>query len=262
MYRAKAVRWAARVVSDVSIAHRIVTIGLLLGLALNGPARADVERLSLERMIGPYTIRIYDIYGKATDWSPYEQALRILRDGQVLATVQNHRLRIEPFTGGEPAGYTTPPVGMNVTGGSEPNLIVYQYTGGAHCCDEVDVFEIGATVRKLGSISGNDAAVLFQDIDGDGTIEVMLKDSIFAYWRVSFSESPLIRVCERYDRQAGSFEFSSDLMRKLGPSPRDIPKVAEPLRASNDWVLSGKLTVTPELWATMLDYIYSGKMPA
>ena len=238
------------------------SLGLALTVAVNCAASADVERLSLERKIGPYAIRIYDVLATNRDPAPLQQILRIARDEKILATVEDYRVTLEPHLPNPPRGHKPPSIGANVIGGSEPNVLVYRHTGGARCCHEVDVFELGSEVRKLDSLYGGDAPVLFYDVDGDGVIEATLRDGIFAYWRADFAESPLVTVRLTFDRQSQRYRLAAALMRKLGPSPADVPKRAERLRVDSGWSMDGRARVAPALWAAMLDYVYSGQIPA
>lgn len=110
----------------------------------------------------------------------------------------------------------------DVTGDGRRDFIVYEYTGGAHCCTLVHVYELAPAFRRVDTIAGWDSDPIFADLDGDGTVEVVLHDWTFAYWKTSFASSPAPRVVLQFD---GEDDF-------YGPPP--------------------------ELWGVMLDLIYTG----
>lgn len=65
----------------------------------------------------------------------------------------------------------------------QPELVISNYTGGAHCCTQVTVFSktaSGWTEIDLGAFDGG-AVTVPEDIDGDGTAEFGLRDDRFLY---------------------------------------------------------------------------------
>jgi hypothetical protein len=66
--------------------------------------------------------------------------------------------------------------GTDINGNGIPDLIVTEWTGGAHCCYTAHVFELGEAFRKIGEIPGRDGGLLFRDLDRDGIYEAVVQD--------------------------------------------------------------------------------------
>jgi len=104
-------------------------------------------------------------------------------------------------------------MGKNITGNGIPNLVISEWTGGAHCCSNFYIFEIGARFRFLAKIeAGHGDMSHFANLDGDGNLEFVGADWTFAYWRTSFAESPAPEIILRF--AAGGYRLAEDLMRK------------------------------------------------
>jgi hypothetical protein len=144
--------------------------------------------------------------------------------------------------------------GDDITGRGQPNLIVSEYTGGAHCCHVYWVFELsGGQAQPLAYLNGLHGGGDFADLDGDGILEYTTDDWTFAYWHVPYVASPSPSVILRFkdDRYA----VAGDLMRKPAPPPADLAAAAaalhEPLRLA-------PADPPVELWSRMLDLMYTG----
>jgi hypothetical protein len=86
-------------------------------------------------------------------------------------------------------------------------IIVQDWSGGAHCCFDYHVFHVqGAQVRREGTIRGGDCSLRVADLDQDGAQELIACDSRFAYaFDLPFAESPLVPVIYTYrDRAYGA----------------------------------------------------------
>lgn len=96
-----------------------------------------------EKKFADYTIRIY---GDPND-EESEGSLEILKQGTRVYAEQHASFQIES---------TGAPIGADVTGAGIPNLVVKEYSGGAHCCTSFDVFELGSSFRKVSTIEQGD----------------------------------------------------------------------------------------------------------
>jgi hypothetical protein len=86
-------------------------------------------------------------------------------------------------------------------------VIVQDWSGGAHCCFDYHVLHVqGAQVRREGTIRGGDCSLRVADLDHDGAYELIACDSRFAYaFDLPFAESPLVPVVYTFrDRAYGA----------------------------------------------------------
>lgn len=143
-------------------------------------------------------------------------------------------------------------IGKDITGRGIPNLVIFEWSGGAHCCYTAHVFEIGQRFRKIASLNAENGPLDFEDLDGDGILEVVLKDWAFAYWRTSFNYSPAPRVVLRF--RNGVYRTAPEFMRKLPVSDDWLKEKAQEV-LKGDWTNE---RVPPELWRYMVELIYTG----
>lgn len=151
------------------------------------------------------------------------------------------------------------PNGTDITGRGHPDMIVTEWTGGAHCCLVHYVFELEPAFRLLTTIDGEDDDLAhFEDLDHDGHYFYVGADFTFAYWPGSFASSPTHSILLRFvpDGNGGAFHLALDKMRYSVPSPEQW-KAA--LRDVDDAVKEGIVdALGTTLWTTVLDLIYTG----
>ncbi len=155
-------------------------------------------------------------------------------------------------------------MGKDITGDGKPNLIVSEWTGGAHGGFYFYLFEISDDFRLLQTIAagnvreGNDdtdRTVRFKDLDADGDVEMILADWTFAYHFTSFAQSPAPEVI--LTPQSGRYYLAADLMHKPPPSAEDLRGIAMEIRNDPErWYPGGPPPV--RLWVEMLDLIFTG----
>jgi hypothetical protein len=93
---------------------------------------------------------------------------------------------------------------QDLDGDGEPEVIVDFYSGGAHCCSSSFIFRYDPQAEQYTSIQHlwgeGQGATRRQDLDNDGTPEIIHYDSRFAYAFGSFAESGLpIRIWQYRD---------------------------------------------------------------
>lgn len=151
--------------------------------------------------------------------------------------------------------------GADITGRGRPDMTVSFYTGGAHCCLFVYIFELDPDFRLLGTL---DAA------DGDGSHFVVIdnryyystEDWTFAYWYGSFAGSPAPSVILAYMEGANNqhgFHLALDKMRRPAPTTEEWQKALADVH--HELTLEGKnmFNFLPQvLWKEILDLIYTG----
>lgn len=155
-------------------------------------------------------------------------------------------------------------MGRNINGEGTPNLVVVEWTGGAHCCAIFHIFEIGERFRLIEEINAADSeCARFEDLRHDGNLDLVLNDHTFAYWNACFALSPAPHVLLRYHE--GKYHLDAELMRKSAPTDGELSEQVEAIKAQfadNEGFMEGNAEwkAPPALWGEMLDWIYSGNM--
>jgi hypothetical protein len=164
-------------------------------------------------------------------------------------------------------------IGRDITGEGVPNLVVSEYSGGAHCCLTVHVFELGETFREVAKLEVKDADLSdFEDLDGNGKLLFVTADFAFGYFPLTFLGSPAPQVILRY--QDGKYRIAEDHMRQAPPREEELVVCAAKLKKDEAWVEAYpahadlKLRGRPfpveipnhptELWQLVVELIYSG----
>lgn len=154
------------------------------------------------------------------------------REGESRAVISRGGRELLSLNDGAPRDYATRIGLFPFLGRDGKQLVVEQYTGGAHCCTVYRVFELGAQLRTLFDGDeygvdeiGEDMKVL--DIDGDGRREFTLNVMAFDYFMTSHAGSVFPTAVFAYDERAGRYvpsnkKFSAYLLRGIA---RDVQKV-------------------------------------
>lgn len=233
----------------------LVALSGLSGCRSPGRSGVVAERhLTAERHFRNYTVRVYE--------REEDGFFEILRDGRRVHSATGFRFGIDgtPFV----TRTNLPvPMGRSINGDHRPNLVVEEWTGGAHCCSVFHVFEIGSRFRRVATIDALDTEdAAFRDLRGDGTLQLVMRDWTFAYWNASFADSTAPEVILRYrDSQYG---LDTELMRKPAPTRAELVAQAASLNSQFKFKTSKQprgrdlWEAPPELWGAMLDLIYAG----
>ncbi|MBN1364560.1 MAG: hypothetical protein JW976_07135 [Syntrophaceae bacterium] len=118
----------------------------------------------------------------------------------------------------------TPAPGTDINGDGIPEIIIEQYSGGAHCCYSYDIFSLGKKLRLIDSLDGTHSTFDFEDLDGDGKYEAIGTDFVFVYWAglFGFPDSPAPGIILRWKN--GKYRLAGDLMKKPPPLEKDLYK--------------------------------------
>jgi hypothetical protein len=220
------------------------------------PAFVPKGNLTDETRVHGFTVRTY-----RSDAG--EGSFAVLRDGKRAYEREGWSF----FIGGRPGNIDKamrmPPPGIDITGNGRPNLVIYEWTGGVHCCFVAHVLELGSPVRMLTEIDGRHSTPTFVDLDGDSLPEVVLRDWAFEYWPGSFATSPAPKVILRW--RNGQYVLDAKLMEVRAPSPEELRRKAEEIRNDEYWdsdVTSpgqySEWSIPPWLFQTALDLMYGG----
>ena len=250
-------------VSDAAFSpdgERVVTVSLDGTMrtwdAGSGKAEAVMRQLEDEQKFGEYVVRVY-----------------LDGDGNSFEILRNGRLVFEQKAGGhfdvglpedevdDPDELKRVAMGNDIIGDGEPDLVVSEYSGGAHCCFIVHIFEIGHEFRKIATIDGRDSVPRFEHLDKGPGLQIVMSDWTFAYWHTDFVHSTAPRIVLRY--RDGSYQVATDLMGGPAPSLRELGKLAAKVNA--DWPKSGgkysdydEDISLPELLNAILPLAYTG----
>ncbi|MFQ5795840.1 MAG: LysM peptidoglycan-binding domain-containing protein [Candidatus Bipolaricaulia bacterium] len=201
--------------------------------------------LQAEQAFQDYVVRIYRHLDSG------EESFVVLRNGHRVYSSQAGRFIYE-----DEKQASLVPMGKDITGNGVPNLVMWEWTGGAHCCFISHVFEIGKKFRAIEKIFAGHTDPLgervgFMDLDGDSNLEFVMYDWTFAYWRAGFAESPAPKVILR--SRDGAYRLAGDLMRKPAPDITQLEERAQQIRET--WKTVGPPS---DLWGYMLDLVYTG----
>jgi hypothetical protein len=147
------------------------------------------------------------------------------REGESRAVISRGGRELARLNDGAPRDYATRIGLFPFLGREGRQLVVEQYTGGAHCCTVYRVYELGAELRTLfdGDEYGVDEIgedMNVPDIDGDGRREFTLNVMAFDYFMTSHANSVFPTAVFAYDERAGKYlpanrKFSAYLLRGI-----------------------------------------------
>jgi hypothetical protein len=153
------------------------------------------------------------------------------------------------------------PLGTDITGDRRPNLVLGQWTGGVHGLFRFHVFELGEEPVFLQTLeAGHGDLSGFENLDDDPSLEISFHDWTFAYWHASFAQSPAPTIILDWDGR--EWILSEELMRRPAPVAAKLTHCAREIRDLPGWKRDPQTAAfpPPQLWAGMLDLIYSGNL--
>jgi len=118
--------------------------------------------------------------------------------------------------------------GKDVNGNSIPDLIVTQWTGGAHCCHYLTVFELGHEFRKLITVSGGSSGFGISDLDGDRIPEIEFWDWPIDYSFTSFADSAQGKTILKFEKN--NYRVAKKLMITSVPTAKEINKIQSEIK--------------------------------
>lgn len=206
-----------------------------------------------EARFGEYLIRTYR-------WPEPEGCLQISRRGRLVYSLESTDFKI----GGNFESHASIPIGIDITGTGKPNAIVAEWSGGAHRCFTLHVFEFGEKFKEIAQIHADHSdGASFIDLDHDGFYEFDGNDWAFAYWRTSFMSSPAPRIVLKY--REGRFRLAFDLMKTPNLSSEEFAAMVQSVRSEDEWSSEASRSncnencgVPVALWKNMLDLMYGG----
>ncbi len=145
---------------------------------------AEKYYISEERVIGKYVYRLWEqdsVIAAAEGEYPRMYVTLSLKSEPAINIVEIWGLPVEIISHS----------GKDITGEGNPDLVVQRHTGGAHCCFQYYVFDLGDTaVSKHLESQPSNCFGEFKDLDDDGVYEIFTCDDFFTYEHCSSAEAP------------------------------------------------------------------------
>ena len=101
--------------------------------------------------------------------------LQVFKAGELVFSTNSHRF-YDPEATSTDDPHDVPHPFTNITGNGIPDLVVAEWSGGAHCCMTYYVFELGDTFRQVATIEAEHADASFDDLDGNNIPVVQMRD--------------------------------------------------------------------------------------
>ncbi len=234
---------------------RILTTisGILLSFALCSCGAGTCGRYASPQtqvITERYAVNI--LRGSGTE-TPEPSCIEIRKEGVPVFSKEGFYFHIGSIAQGD----TETLESTDITGDGRADLVISEYTGGAHCCLLLHIFKLEPKFRYIQSINAKHSNVYFQNLDADPALELVMQDWTFAYWNTAFAESPAPEVILKYN--GGNYAVSPELMWTPPPGTKELDEIAAGIESSPDWHDTPK-KVPVTLWAEMLDLIYTGNM--
>jgi hypothetical protein len=231
----------------------LLTSGILVLLLLSGCGEHNRKQTSWKNEVRfqDYKVKISELDDGGSS------RVEILKGKTPVYEMSGHRFYIGICCDGDETKTNATPIGMDITGGGQPNLIISEYTGGAHCCSLVHIFEIGTKFRHIQTLDLADSCADFKNLDSDPALELPMHDWAFAYWNACFAASPAPEVIFKYS--GGQYQVASNLMRKLPRRQAELIETAAKIKLLPEWKDPAQ-KFPPALWREMLNLIYTGNM--
>lgn len=143
--------------------------------------------------------------------------------------------------------------GRDITGNGIANLIISNWTGGAHCCHFLHVFELGKKLKKIATVEAGSSSIRLVDLDHDGFPEIEFWDGSIDYQFASFAGSPPGRIVLKFKNN--QYEVATQLMRRQSPTVQQMKNIKKRIKAAFQEDVSDPPFTFLE---TMMDLSYSG----
>lgn len=202
-----------------------------------------------------YEIRLYHQPDCQTAPGSRIAGLQILKAGKQVYVQTGYSFAIGyPLDQDQPPDSAKPTVGMDFSGEGVPELLVSEWSGGAHCCYSFHLFRLSDTFSKLQDIPLQDAdeSSFVRRPDERGLVIATADYTAFAYFPKGFAGSPAGRVFLSF--QGDKFKPDAALMKAAAPKAGETAHCAVLFKPSRDW----KDGQPRGMWYYATDLIYSG----
>jgi len=181
--------------------------------------------------------------------------LEILKKGKKVFSKNGYKFRIGSINQNKTKDNLIK-MGADITGDGKSDLVVSEWTGGAHSDFIYYIFTIDKEFKLFDVIyAGSGDLAYFKDIDNDSILEFVGNDWTFSYWNECFANSPAPDIILKI--QDGKYRLSLKLMAKSLPPENEeiaiINKVNKIIIDSNE-----NKVLPSKIWKYMLELIYTG----
>ncbi len=243
-------RWGAGILAPILFA---APVSLFAQLGVDAPTKTCATKYQTHSI----TVKQYVF---ATYENDAGACLQVTSAGKVI--VRRTSEFPEAFTIGQHADSQSniPAIasGTDVTGRGHPDMIVSEYTGGAHCCMIHYVFELEPEFKLLPTLNDADDDLAHFQRAADGRYDYITADWTFTYWPDCFACSPSALVKLRWidDGNGGGFHLAIDKMHKPAPNEKEWnAALSEAQKAVKSHDIN---SIGTTMWQTVLDLMYSG----
>lgn len=209
-----------------------------------------------------YEFRVFDATSCDEPIFKQPSGLEILKDGKRLYTKIGWSFSIGYLSAEEaeePPDAVMIPPGTDITGEGKPELLITEWSGGAHCCYTFHLFRLAPEFKKIQSIDVKDAdGSHFIRLAGQkGLIFNTADFSDFEYFPSSFATTPAGEVFLAY--HGGKFSFYDAYMRAAPPTSDELATCEARFKTNPAWKDDGEHLPQPErIWQYVTDLIYTG----
>lgn len=188
-----------------------VFVGLVVAIGLQAvPAAANDCRAGSDPELKVESISNFSIEIENYPDCLQESRVRVANDGIALLTLRGDRFSV--YGAAEET---------DVTGNGLPDVIIRDWSGGAHCCFTFHVVELGRQPRLVATIDTRHSdQPTIQNLDGKPGLEIAYGDWTYADRWTAFSASPVPRIV--FHLTPVGPRFSAEQMRR----PIDEAKLA------------------------------------
>lgn len=153
-------------------------------------------------------------------YQKYPQRIEFYYKGKKVLDIKDAIFTIESY-GYNGKLYTPKPKGEY--------LIIHSYSGGAHCCSKVRIFQTDGAFKELVSLDIPGVDAFWEDVNNDGVMELITSDYTFDYWHTYHAASAMPRVILRFDGTA--LKAAGDLMKTPSPSVENLMNAAHKIQS-------------------------------
>jgi hypothetical protein len=156
------------------------------------------------------------------------------------------------YTGDSPGEATNAFVSLS---GDDNILVISKWTGGAHCCFSLYLFELGREFRSIAHIDGGNFQPYLEDLDRDEIPEIRVTDDFLAYQFSSFADSATANVVLRYSD--GAYRIAPELMIQGEPDSQVLNQKIQSWDTEFKNPESGRFP-PPDYIQTITDLFFTG----